>query len=91
MTMPSHEALLARGRRLYARCLAKNDRACVLGFVDHQLAEGGARLDLLPAYLAWLDEQSEALAAEGDESMALAHTDALRAAVRHRLKLTEIS
>lgn len=85
MTTPSADALLAKGRRLYARCLAKDDRACVLGFVDHQAAAGGARLDVLRDYLAWLDAQSEALAG-GDDPVALAHTDALRAAVRRRLE-----
>lgn len=89
MTMPSHEALLTKGRRLYARCLAKDDRACVLAFVDHQAAEGGTRLDVLHDYLAWLDDQSEALAA-GDDAVALAHTDALRAAVRRRLALATL-
>lgn len=91
MTTPSADALLAKGRRLYARCLARDDRACVLAFIDHQAAEGGTRLDVLHDYLAWLDEQSEALAAAGDNSTARAHTDALRATIRRRLRISALS
>lgn len=70
--------LLARGRRLYGRCLAKNDQQCVIGFVDHALQRG--RRALVADYLAWLHDQRAAAA-----DSRLAQTDALIGAIRQRL------
>src|SRR5579884_82168 len=45
---------LEKARNLYATCLDKNDQACVLGFVDHHLAQQPEQSDVVHDLLAFL-------------------------------------
>jgi hypothetical protein len=57
-TLPAERArLLDRGHRLYERCLSRRDNDCVLGFVEHQLAQTPERTDVVHDLLAFLAEQ----------------------------------
>ena len=84
-TLPPEEMarLLAKGRRLYGRCLAKNDPQCVLGFVAHELQR--AHHDLVADYLAWLQAQRAALETAAAPAQQAAQTAALIAAIQQRL------
>lgn len=51
-------ALLAKGRLLFDSCSADNDYACVLGYVEHNLALGDWRAEAMGEFIAWLKRQS---------------------------------
>ncbi|MCB9140939.1 MAG: Eco57I restriction-modification methylase domain-containing protein [Anaerolineales bacterium] len=55
------ERLAKKGRRLYGQFCDKWDYACVLGFVEHQLAQEPERADVVHDLLAFLAEQMIAL------------------------------
>ncbi len=48
---------LEKAKNLYAYCLDKNDRACVLGFIDHHLAQQPEQSDVIHDLLAFLAEE----------------------------------
>lgn len=54
------QALLAKGRLLFDSCSAENDYACVLGYLDHNLALGGWRAEVIAEFIVWLKRQCEA-------------------------------
>ncbi len=54
------QALLAKGRLLFDSCSAGNGYACVLGYVDHNLALGGWRAEVIAEFIGWLKRQREA-------------------------------
>ncbi len=58
-TTPEKERtqLLDKGKKLYERCLAKGDQACVLGFVEHALKQIPEQADVVHDLLAFLAEQ----------------------------------
>lgn len=49
--------LMEKGKKLYERCLAKGDQACVLGFVEHALKQTPEQADVVHDLLAFLAEQ----------------------------------
>ncbi|MGH7596357.1 MAG: hypothetical protein ACREOI_08385 [bacterium] len=53
-------ALLAKGRLLFDSCSADNGYACVLGYIDHNLALGGCRAEVMDEFVDWLKRQREA-------------------------------
>jgi hypothetical protein len=54
------QALLAKGRLLFDSCSADNGYACVLGYIDHNLALGGWRAAVISEFIDWLKRQHEA-------------------------------
>lgn len=58
-TTPEKERarLLQKGKTLYERCLAKNDQACVLGFVEDCLKHEPEQADVVHDLLTFLAEQ----------------------------------
>ncbi|GEM_PF-4042649 len=52
-------ALLAKGRLLFDSCSADSDYACVLGYIDHNLAQGGWRADVIAEFIDWLKHQRD--------------------------------
>ncbi len=54
------QALLAKGRLLFDSCAADNGYACVLGYIDHNLALGGWRAEVIDEFIDWLKRQREA-------------------------------
>jgi len=50
-------ALLAKGRLLFDSCSAENEYACVIGYVDHNLAQGGRRAEVIADFIEWLRQQ----------------------------------
>jgi hypothetical protein len=54
------QALLAKGRLLFDSCSADDGYACVLGYIDHNLALGGWRAEVIDEFTNWLKQQSEA-------------------------------
>ena len=48
---------LEKAKNLYATCLEKHDRQCVLGFVDHHLAHEPEESDVVHDLLAFLAEE----------------------------------
>lgn len=53
-------ALLAKGRLLFDSCSADNGYACVLGYIEHNLALGGWRAEVIDEFIEWLKRQREA-------------------------------
>jgi hypothetical protein len=53
------QALLAKGLLLFDSCSADNGYACVLGYVDHNLALGGWRAEVIGEFIGWLKNQRE--------------------------------
>ncbi len=49
--------LLEKARTLYATCIAKDDPACVLGFVEHHLTRQPEQADVVHDLLAFLAEE----------------------------------
>jgi hypothetical protein len=49
--------LMRKGQRLYEQCLAKEDYACVLGMVEHELAQTPERADVIHDLLGFLAER----------------------------------
>lgn len=58
-TTPEKERaqLMEKWKKLYERCLAKGDQACVLGFVEHALKQTPEQADVVHDLLAFLAEQ----------------------------------
>ncbi len=50
-------ALLAKGRLLFDSCSPENEYACVIGYVDHNLAQGGWRAEVMAEFIEWLRQQ----------------------------------
>jgi len=50
-------ALLAKGRLLFDSCSPENEYACVIGYVDHNLAQGGWRAEVMAEFIDWLRQQ----------------------------------
>src|SRR5574341_1108671 len=53
------QALFAKGRLLFDSCSIDKDYSCVLGYVDHNLALGGWRAEVIAEFIAWLKRQRE--------------------------------
>ena len=49
--------LLEKARTLYASCIAKDDPACVMGFVEHHLTQQPEQADVVHDLLAFLAEE----------------------------------
>ena len=49
--------LLEKGEKLYDQCLAKGDQLCVMGFVEHCLAQKPKHADAVHDFLAFLADQ----------------------------------
>ena len=47
-------ALLAKGRLLFDSCSPEKEYACVIGYVDHNLAQGGWRAEVMAEFIEWL-------------------------------------
>jgi hypothetical protein len=54
------QALLAKGRLLFDSCSADNGYACMLGYIDHNLALGGWRAEVIDEFMDWLKRQHQA-------------------------------
>ncbi len=50
--------LLAKGRRLFEACGSEEDYACVAGYLEHNLKQGGWRAEVAQNFFVWLREQS---------------------------------
>lgn len=59
MKSPEGEALFAKGKKLFASCAAGRDHACVLGYLQHNLEQGGWRAETARRLIEWLRELSE--------------------------------
>jgi hypothetical protein len=59
MTNREREALFAKGRKLFDLCTADRDYDCVLGYLQHNLAQGGGREETAKRFIEWLREQSQ--------------------------------
>ena len=59
MTESEREALFAKGKRLFDASAVDRDYACVLGYLHHNLGQGGWRAETARKFLAWLREQSQ--------------------------------
>ncbi|MGH7496534.1 MAG: hypothetical protein ACREOO_29645 [bacterium] len=59
MTNPQREALFAKGRKLLDTCAEDRDYACVLGYLHHNLGQGGWRAETARKFIAWLRELSQ--------------------------------
>ena len=63
MNDDKRQALLAKGRKLFDTCRADQDYACVLGYVRHNLGQGGMRAEVAREFISWLralrDENGE--------------------------------
>jgi hypothetical protein len=58
MTEHDSESLFAKGKKLFDTCAADRDYACVLGYLQHNLGQGGWRAETAREFIAWLKEQS---------------------------------
>ncbi len=69
----SHEdkALFAKGLRLFEACTAERDYACVLGFIQHNLHQGGSRAETANHFMAWLRQQSQQQGVESEHAAAI--------------------
>jgi hypothetical protein len=59
MTDHEREALFAKGKKLLDACAADRDYACVLGYLQYNLGQGGWRAETARKFIAWLREQSQ--------------------------------
>jgi hypothetical protein len=64
-------ALLAKGRLLFDSCSADNGYACVLGYIDYNLALGGWRAEVMAEFIDWLECQCEAGNLHGEYAAAI--------------------
>jgi hypothetical protein len=53
------EALLAKGRRLFDSCVTDDEYACVIGYIGHNLAQGGWRAEAIAEFIVWLQRQDD--------------------------------
>jgi hypothetical protein len=51
-------ALLAKGRLLFDSCSPENEYACVIGYIDHNLAQGGWRAEVMAEFIDWLRQRN---------------------------------
>jgi len=56
-TEKERHALLAKGRLLFDSCSPENDYACVISYIDHNLARGGWRAEVIAEFVDWLRQQ----------------------------------
>jgi len=56
-TEKESHALLVKGRLLFDSCSLENEYACVIGYINHNLAQGGWRAEVIAAFVDWLQEQ----------------------------------
>jgi len=52
-------ALFAKGRLLFDSCSANDDYACVIGYIDHNLAQGGWRAEVIAEFIDWLKHERD--------------------------------
>lgn len=71
MTDHEREALLAKGRKLFATCGTDRDYACVLGYVQHNLRQGGWRAETAKEFVEWLRQQSQREGVENAHAAAI--------------------
>jgi len=64
-------ALLAKGRLLFDSCFPENDYACVIGYVDHNLAQGGWRAEVMAEFIRWLRQQRDTATHHGEHAAAI--------------------
>jgi hypothetical protein len=70
-------ALLAKGRLLFDSCSPENEYACVIGYVDHNLAQGGWRAEVMAEFIGWLRQQRDMPALRRPGNVAPQHAAAI--------------
>jgi hypothetical protein len=64
-------ALLAKGRLLFDSCSADNDYACVIGYIEHNLLQGGWRAEVIAEFIDWLQRQSDTATRRSEHAAAI--------------------
>ena len=71
MTEHEHEALFTKGKKLFDACAADRDYACMLGYLQHNLGQGGWRAETARKFIGWLHEQSQQEGMDQEHAIAI--------------------